>query len=134
MTLFMKKVCLLLCLILSVIAIAVFYFAPIFPMRTVYYIQLRYHDQELRYMDAPKSKEEVFAMSRILEDYGERYVVLNGRILIPLKLYFDMDLLRNYTSKAGLSCPDRRFVLDGHIGCDLWIEADPKTAQESSQP
>lgn len=126
MTLFMKKACLLFCLILSVIAIAALYLVPIFPMKTVYYIQLRHHDQELRYMDAPKNEEEILAMSRILEAYGERYLVLNGRILIPLKLYFDMDLLRNYTSKAKLPCPDKRFVLDGCPECDLWIEAGAK--------
>lgn len=126
MTLFMKKACLLFCLILSVIAIAALYLVPIFPMKTVYYIQLRHHDQELRYMDAPKNEEEILAMSRILEAYGERYLVLNGRILISLKLYFDMDLLRNYTSKAKLPCPDKRFVLDGHPERDLWIEARVK--------
>lgn len=126
MTLFMKKACLLFCLILSVIAIAALYLVPIFPMKTVYYIQLRHHDQELRYMDASKNEEEILAMSRILEAYGERYLVLNGRILISLKLYFDMDLLRNYTSKAKLPCPDKRFVLDGHSERDLWIEAGVK--------
>ena len=126
MTLFMKKACLLFCLILSVIAIAALYLVPIFPMKTVYYIQLRHHDQELRYMDAPKNEEEILAMSRILDAYGERYLVLNGRILIPLKLYFDMDLLRNYTSKAKLPCPDKRFVLDGRPERDLWIEARVK--------
>lgn len=105
-------------------ALATLYLAPLFPVKTVYYIQLRHHDQELCYMDAPKSKEGILAMSRILKEYGEWHIVFNGKILVPLKLLLDMDILRNYTSKARLPCPDKRFILDGHLECDLWIEAD----------
>lgn len=119
----MRKLRLSLFAAIFLIAIAALYLAPLFPVKTVYCIQLRYHDQKLRYMDAPKSKEGILAMSRILEEYGERHVIINGKIFIPLKLLLDMDMLRNYTSKARLPCPDKRFTLASYSECDLWIEA-----------
>ena len=100
---------------------------PLFPLKTVYYIQRKHHDQELCYIWSPRNPIEVAAMSRTLHEYGERHFVVRDRIFISFMLFIDKDLLRNFTSKAGLACPDNRFVLDSNYPeCDLWIEASLK--------
>ena len=103
------------------------YYAPIFSLMTVYYIQRHHHDQELCYIGSPKTSKEVSSMSKILHEYGESHVILCNKIFIPLRLLVDDDLLRNYTTKAGLPCPDKRFVLDKDFpDFDLWIEVKPE--------
>ena len=93
-----------------------------FPIKTVYYIQRIHHDQELCYMIMPDTEETISSMSSVLSNYNERYVRIGSRILVPLKLLLDMDSLRNYTAKAGIPCPDKRFVKHGCTEYDLWIE------------
>ena len=106
---------------LAVLGIAV-YCTPIFPFRAVYYMQRYHHDQELCYMDMPKGKDTLSSVDGVLTNYGESHVLIGNTILIPLKLLLDKDLLRNYTAKAGLLCPDGNYYRHPDVGCDLWIE------------
>ena len=113
--------------VMVVIIVLILYYAPVFPLMTVYYIQRHHHDQELCYIGSPKTSNEVSAMSEILHEYGESHVILCSKILIPLRLLVDKDLLRNYTKKAGLPCPDKSFVSEKDCPyCDLWIEVKPE--------
>lgn len=109
--------------IICVACVAMLYFVPLFPYRTVYYIQRNHHDQELCYMGSPVDKESVMAIDRILTEYGERHRIMHNTILISLRLLLDKDLLRNYTAKAGIRCPDINFSRHPDPACDLWIEA-----------
>lgn len=101
------------------------YFTPLFPFRAVYYIQKYHHDQELCYMDIPEDIGVVSAIDRILVENRESHLIICDKILIPLKLLLDKDLLRNYTSKAGVQCPDTNFRRHPNPESDLWIETKP---------
>lgn len=112
--------------IICVACVVILCFTPLFPFRTVYYIQRYHHDQELCYMGYLVDHEAVMAIDRILTEYGEKHLIMHNTILISLRLLLDRDLLRNYTAKAGIRCPDNNFTRHPDPACDLWIEARPR--------
>lgn len=97
-------------------------YAPVFPFRPVFYIQKRNQDQKLCYMNMPPNDGLISKIEDILSCYNERHIRIKNTIYIPFRLLVDKDSLRNYTSKAGVPCPDSRFSRYHDADYDLWVE------------
>ena len=98
---------------------------PAFPFVPVFYIMERLKDQRLCYMNYALEERELVSLENILNRYAVPHLRIGARILIPLKCLLDKDTMQNYTSKAGLKCPDNRFKKDNIY--NLWIEIQPDT-------
>ncbi len=106
---------------LVIIANVIIWYLPVFPFVPVFNIKENSRDQEWRRMPFKLSENEFLAVSRALSDGAEHYFKLRSKhkVLITLSLFMDTELLGNYTSKAGLACPDLNFKMDCY---GLWVE------------
>ena len=111
------------CVILAVVtAVLLVWNLPMFPFVPVFHIKEYGHDQEWRRMPCILNEDGLGVVRRSLSDGGETCILARSmhQVLIPLRLLVDTEMLGNYTSKAGLACPDPRFEMD--TDGLLWVE------------
>ena len=96
--------------------------APLFPFIPVFCVKKRMSDFELCRVKYALNDSEMSALTNILSNYNEPFLVKGSTITIQLRLFIDKELMWNYTSKAKLKHPSKRFVPDSDPWHHVWLE------------
>lgn len=84
---------------------------PICPISPVFNVWTE-HEQHLVSISYRLNKQDIDSLTRILESDNHIFHICNSMIFVAPKLFFDEELIWNYTSKAGIAFPDDNYILD----------------------
>ena len=113
----MNKILLYLALILGM-PWALWYAIPICPLRPVFNVLVGHQQKLVVAASANLSPNNVKVLTKILVNNDEAYCIMGNKIMITPKLFFDKELLWNYTTKSGMSYPDDNYYHDRKY--NLW--------------
>lgn len=97
---------------------ALWYAIPICQLRPVFNVLVGHEQRLVVAASANLSSHNVKVFTKILAKYDEAYCIMGNKIMITPKLFFDKELLWNYTTKSGMSYPDDNYYHDREY--NLW--------------
>ena len=91
--------------------LCVWYFTPISPFIPVFNVWID-HEQHLVSKLCRLGKQENDSLTKVLESDSQIFLVFNRMIFVTPRLFFDKELIWNYTSKAGIAFPQDNYIRD----------------------
>lgn len=103
---------------LLIIPLAIWYWLPICPIRLFFYVEKEQEQKiiEINYNDIYDFNAE--PLVKILSYYKEPFFMYKNNVMITPKLYFDRELLWNYTTKSKIPFPDSDYYQDEML--NIW--------------
>ena len=87
-------------------------------MRPVFNVLVGHEQKLVAASSTNLSTHNVELLTKILASNDEPYFIMGNKVMITLKLFFDNELLWNYTTKSGMPYPDNNYYHDGEY--NLW--------------
>jgi len=114
-----KKVKITLCFVLIFgIFGALWFTIPICPMRPVFNIWVGHEQKLVMASSTHLSSHNIELLTKVLANNDEPYCIVGNKVMITFRLFFDKELLWNYTIKLGMPYPDDNYYHDGEY--NLW--------------
>lgn len=108
-----KKVKIMLFTVLVLGALPVLWlWIPVCPMRAVFNVWVEHEQKLIAVSSENLNAPNVEALVETLASNEEQFLICGNKVMVTPKLFFDKELLWNYTTKSGISYPDVSYYRD----------------------
>ena len=94
------------------ILLVTWYFVPACPMRLVFNVWTEHEQKLIVTAFNGLDPHDIESIAQTLANNDERFFVWGHKVMITPKLFFDKELLWNYTTKSGMPYPDGDYYHD----------------------
>jgi len=95
---------------------------PVCPMKLVFNVWMGHEQVLVGVSCVDLDASVVQSLAKTLASNGEHVFVCGRKVMITPKLFFDNELLWNYTTKSGMLYPDSNYYRDKEH--NLWIHKE----------
>ena len=96
---------------IMILCVAILYHIPLWPFHPVFFVCPVNGEKKLKTMTFSFNLSEADSLCAVLKDNNEIHVRIGNVILVSGYLFFDDEMRWNLTSKAGIKCRDKKYVI-----------------------